>query len=179
MAAHGDGDFTAASRSMRFWGKLGWAELYAVEQIQVNIPSLLLLVAAKSKPCLWRKASACGHEACSQPCAVSTVQPARPLHSRPWGYRLLKWSSVPSITSLYYLHHQEKGNELFIEPLRVSCTAWLKQSTADYLCVPGMIQKCKHYKLYIKMNKRCIYLFPFKWNSGHRIQLICIKVNLH
>lgn len=110
LAAHGDRDFTAALRSMRFWGKLGWKELYAVDRIQVNIPLLLLLVAVKSKPCLWRKESVCGYEACSQPCAVSTVQSARPLHSRPWGYRLLKWSSVPSITSLYYLHNQEKGN---------------------------------------------------------------------
>lgn len=108
---------------MRFWDKLGWGELYAMDQIQVNIPLLLLLVAVKSKPCLWREEYACGCEACSQPCAVTTVQSARPLDSRPWGYRLHKWSSVPSITSLYYLHIQEKGNKLFIEPLRASCRA--------------------------------------------------------
>lgn len=123
--------FTEASRSMRFWDKLGWIELYAMDQIQVNIPSLLLLVAVKSKPCLWREEFVCGYKAYSQPCAVSTTQSARPLDSKPWGYRLLKWSSVPSITSLYYLLIQEKGNKLFIEPLRASRIALGKGNYCD------------------------------------------------
>lgn len=48
-----------ASRSVRFKDKLGWIDLYAMDQIQVNIPLLLLLVAVKSKPCLWREESVC------------------------------------------------------------------------------------------------------------------------
>lgn len=103
LAAHADRDITEVSRSMRFWDKLGWMELYAMDQSQVNIHLLLLLVAVKRKPCLWREEFVCGCKACSQPCAVSIVMSARPLDSRPWGYRLLKWSTVPSITSLYYL----------------------------------------------------------------------------
>ncbi len=52
-----------------------------MDQIQVNIASLLLLVAVKSKPCLWRDKSLC--KAFSQPCVVSTEQAARPLDSSP------------------------------------------------------------------------------------------------
>lgn len=142
LVTHGDRDFTEATRSMWSWDKLGGMELYAMDQIQVNILLLLLLVAVKSKPCLWREDSVCGYEACSQPCAVSTVQSARPLDSRPWGYRLLKWSSVPSITSLYYLRIQEKGNKLFIEPFRASCRALGK---GNYCDISQSIQYTKHF----------------------------------
>lgn len=142
LAAHADRDFTEASRSMRIWDKLGRKDKNTMDRIQVNILLLLLLVAVKSKPSLWREESGCVYEDRSQPCAVSTVQWARPPDSRPWGYRLLEWSSVPSITSLYYLHIQEKGNKLFIEPLRTSCRALgtgdncdISQSTYSTLCV--------------------------------------------
>lgn len=70
-------------------------------------------MAVKRKLCLCREGSVCGFEAYSQTCVVSPVQTARPLDSRHWGYRLLKWSAGPSITSLYYLCMQEKGNKLF------------------------------------------------------------------
>lgn len=123
-----------------------------MDQIQVNIPLLLLLVAVKSKPCLWREESACGYKAYSQPCVVSTVQSARPLDSRPWGYRLLKWSSVPSITSLYYLCIQEKRNKLFIEPLRASCRAL---GQGNYCDISDYTVYCTHIVLH------CLSLIDF------------------
>lgn len=71
LAACGDRYFTEATRSMRFWDKLGWMKLYAVDQIQVNIPLLLLLVAVKRKPCLCADVGPAANSVrsvlCSQP----------------------------------------------------------------------------------------------------------------
>ena len=67
-------DFTEAPRRwMQFWDKLGCVELCAMDQIQVNIPPLLLLVAAECKPCLWSEESVC----------VDMRPPANPVWSAP------------------------------------------------------------------------------------------------
>lgn len=47
----------------------------------------------------------------SQLCEVRNVQSARLLDIEPRGYLLLKWRSVPSITSLYYLPHPGKRKQ--------------------------------------------------------------------
>lgn len=69
-------EFSAAQRSMWLWDKLGWGEFHAVDRTHVNILLLLLLVAVKSKLCLWCEASACGCEGlrptlCGPHCVVS------------------------------------------------------------------------------------------------------------
>lgn len=67
-------DFTEAPRRwMQFWDKLGCVELCAMDQIQVNIPPLLLLVAVECKPCLWSEESVC----------VDMRPPANPVRSAP------------------------------------------------------------------------------------------------
>lgn len=143
-------------------------------QIQVNTPSVLLLLAVKSQLCLWREESVCGYKAYSQPCAVSTVQSARPPDSGPWGYRLLKWSSVPSITSLYYLRIQGKGNKLFIEPLRGSYTVlgkWLRHVTeitvqhtfCGYIFIGNCLIGASTFSNTLEFSYRCIQLLVKAW----------------